>query len=339
MDPLSDVLRVIRLSGAVFFTTEFTAPWSVASPPPEQLAPLLMPGAECFALFHILAEGSCWVEMDSSQPVEMKAGDVMVFPTGNQHVLASQVGIQPTRMGSILPTPPFEEMPLPQLVHGGGGEIVRFVCGFLHCEQKFNPLFEALPGLLLVRCDAGSVAFEAVGDGRTPVLNHMPPAVGSWLQTTIRYLVAEALSADPGRSGTLPRLTELLFVEVVRHYMQQLPQHRTGWLAALRDTRVGGALQLIHAEPTLAWTVDEIARRVGSSRSALAERFARLVGESPMRYLARWRIQLAMQLLGRSDLAIAELASRVGYESEAAFNRAFKRHTGVPPGAWRKRQR
>ncbi len=336
LDPLSDVLQVVRLSGAVFFTTEFTSPWCVTSPPSAQLAPLLMPGAECFALFHILAEGQCRVEMDGCAPVEMNAGDVMVFPTGDAHSLASGPGCPPIGIGEVLPRPPFSEMPLPQLVHGGGGPVARFVCGFLHCDHRFNPLFEALPRLLLVRTRAEGAALESVGGLDSRAAFEVPPVTGSWLEMTLRYLVAEALASDPGRAGILRRLTELLFVEIVRNYMQRLPPDETGWLAALKDAQVGRTLQLIHAEPKHPWTVAALAKRVGVSRSGLADRFTRLVGESPMRYHARWRVQLAMQLLGQGDLSIGEVAERVGYDSEPAFSRAFKRHTGAPPGAWRK---
>lgn len=336
MDPLSDVLQVVRLSGAVFFTTDFSAPWAVASPPPDQLAALLIPGADCIALFHILAEGHCWVEMENSAPLAMSQGDVVVFPMGHPHVMASQPGCRPTAIGNMLPRPPYPEMPLAEVVHGGGGDKTRFVCGFLHCDQRFNPLFESLPRLLLVRCGEGAPALEAVRAGDREGVA-MSSAAGTWLETTLRYTIAEAMDASPGRGGILPRLAELLFVDVIRHYMQQLPADETGWLAAIRDPQVSRALQLIHAEPTRSWTVDTLARRAAVSRSNLADRFARLVGETPIRYHARWRVQLAKQLLRQPHKTVAEVASEVGFESEAAFSRAFKRHTGEPPSAWRKR--
>jgi AraC-like DNA-binding protein len=166
----------------------------------------------------------------------------------------------------------------------------------------------------------------------------MSSAAGTWLETTLRYTIAEAMDASPGRGGILPRLAELLFVDVIRHYMQQLPEGETGWLAAIRDPQVGRALQLIHAEPTRSWTVDTLASRAALSRSSLAERFARLVGETPIRYHARWRVQLAKQLLRQPHKTVAEVASEVGFESEAAFSRAFKRLTGEPPSAWRRHQ-
>jgi hypothetical protein len=203
VDPLSDVLQVVRLSGAVFFTTDFSAPWAVASPPPDQLAALLIPDADCIALFHILAEGHCWVEMEGSGPLAMSQEDVVVFPMGHPHVMASRPGFRPTAIGNMLPPPPYPEMPLAQVVHGGGGDRTRFVCGYLHCDQRFNPLFESLPRLLLVRCGEGAAALEAVRAGDREGVA-MSSAAGTWLETTLRYTIAEATDASPGRGGILP---------------------------------------------------------------------------------------------------------------------------------------
>jgi AraC-like DNA-binding protein len=334
MDVLSDVLRVVRLTSAVFFTARFSSPWSVESPPPDQLARSLKLRAESIALFHVLVEGRCLVSMGDHAPMTMEAGDVVIFPRGDAHVMSSHVGVRPRPIGSLLPPQPSEE--IPRLDHGGGGEATRFVCGFLHCDQVFNPLIGALPTLLRVsgRDDAGpDVGSEAEGEERPEVVL---VAADGWLATTLRHTIEEADATHPGSSAMLARLTEILYLDVLRRYMQQLPSGRSGWLAGVNDPEVGRALRLLHARPERPWTVEDLAHQVGASRSALAQRFTELIGEAPMRYLTGWRIQLAKHLIMQAGLPIAEVADRVGYESEAAFNRAFKRHVGVPPVAWRK---
>jgi AraC-like DNA-binding protein len=264
----------------------------------------------------------------------MEAGDVVIFPRGDAHVMGSHVGVRPLPIGRLLPSQPSEE--IPSLDHGGGGEATRFVCGFLHCDQAFNPLMGALPTLLCVsgRDHAGQrPRSEAEAAERPGVV-----LVGAdgWLATTLRHTIEEADATHPGSSAMLARLTELLYLDVVRRYMQKLPSGQSGWLAGVNDPEVGRALRLLHARPERPWTVEDLAHEVGVSRSALAQRFSELIGEAPMRYLTGWRIQLAKHLILQSGLPIAEVADRVGYESEAAFNRAVKRHVGVPPVAWRK---
>jgi AraC-like DNA-binding protein len=334
MDVLSDVLRVIRLTSAVFFSARFSSPWSIESPPPGELARSLKLRAESIAMFHVLVEGRCLVAIGDHEPVRMEAGDVVIFPRGDPHVMSSHAGVKPLPIGSLLPSQPSEE--IPRLDHGGGGEATRFVCGYLHCDQAFNPLIGALPTLLCVngrddgKKSAGSEARTAAS--REVVLVD----ADGWLATTLRHTVEEADGTNPGGSAMLARLTELLYLDVLRRYMQQLPPGHSGWLAGVKDGEVGRALRLLHARPDRPWTVEELAREVGVSRSALAQRFTELTGEAPMRYLAGWRIQLAKHFILQSGLPIAEVADRVGYESEAAFNRAFKRHVGVPPVAWRK---
>lgn len=332
LDVLSDVLQVLRLSGAVFFNAAFSAPFAVGSPPADELAGEVLPGAECLALFHVLTHGGCWVGPAGQPPVFIEAGDLIVFPRGHPHFLASDLDTKPRDLGELLPEG-MDPAGLDGMVYGGGGEEARFICGFLRCDQRFNPLFQSLPSLLWVRSREGAATLGAgVGDARP-----MAAPTGSWLHTSLRYLMDESASKRPGNATMLSRLSELLFVEVVRTYIENLSPDETGWLAGLADPHVGPTLALIHAEPERAWTVEDLARRAGVSRSVLAERFARLIGESPMRYLASWRIHLARQLLSGSDLALAEIGTRVGYESEAAFSRAFKRHTGEPPAAWRKK--
>jgi AraC-like DNA-binding protein len=333
MDVLSDVLRVVRLTSAVFFTARFSSPWSIESPPPEQLARFLRLRAESMALFHVLVEGQCWVAMEGHAPFRMEASDVIIFPHGNPHVMSSNPGARPLPIGSLLPSQPSEE--IPQLAYGGGGEATRFVCGYLHSDQRFNPLIGALPTMLRV-CgrDNAANASEVETDSGCGVAR---VEADGWLASTLGHTIEEADGMRPGSSAMLARLTELLYVEVLRRYMQQLPSGHTGWLAGVKDPEVGRALRLLHARPEYQWTIEHLAREVGVSRSGLAQRFTELTGDAPMRYLTGWRIQLAKHLILQAALPIAEVADRVGYESEAAFNRAFKRHVGAPPVAWRKK--
>ena len=334
MDVLSDVLRVVRLSGAVFFTADFSAPWALESPIPEMLASAVMPEAECVVLFHILVEGECEVVCQGHPVTTMETGDVIVFPRGDQHTMRSHGAGTPTPLASIFSPGGYDEPP--QLSYGGGGRTSRFVCGYLNCDQRFSPLVEALPTMLLVRSRDDYSAIDAVdASGSRPTV--VPQGSGTWLGTTLKFTINEARAARPGNAAMLGRLTELMFVEILREYMHRLPANQGGWLAGLNDAHVGKALRLLHANPTRNWTVGELARESAISRSALAERFTELVGDAPIRYLANWRMQLAKQLL-REGAHVQEVATRVGYESEAAFNRAFKRATGSPPAAWRRLQ-
>jgi AraC-like DNA-binding protein len=263
----------------------------------------------------------------------MASGDVVVFPRGDQHTMRSHGAGKATPLATIF-SPGGHHEP-PQLSYGGGGQTSRFVCGYLNCDQRFSPLVEALPTMLLVRSRDDYSTIEAVdASGSHPTV--VPQGSSNWLGTTLKFTVNEARAARPGNVAMLGRLTELMFVEILREYMQRLPANQTGWFAAVNDVHVGKALRLLHANPVRDWTVDELAREVGLSRSVLAQRFAELVGEAPMRYLANWRMQLAKQMMREGTHNIQEVATRVGYDSEAAFNRAFKRATGSPPAAWRK---
>jgi len=333
MDVLSDVLRVVRLSGAVFFTADFSSPWAIESPIPARLASAVMPEAECVVLFHILVDGECEVLCEGHPVTPMERGDVVVFPRGDQHTMRSHGARTPTPLTSIF-TPGAQDEP-PQLLFGGGGRTSRFVCGYLNCDQRFSPLVEALPTMLVVRNRDEYSTIEAVdASGVHPAV--VPPGSGTWLGTTLKFTINEASTARPGNAAMLGRLTELMFVEILREYIQRLPASEGGWLAGLNDAHVGKALRLLHADPQRSWTVDELAREVAVSRSVLAQRFTEVVGEAPMHYLANWRMQLAKQMMREGARNIQDVASRVGYESEAAFNRAFKRATGSPPATWRK---
>jgi AraC-like DNA-binding protein len=221
-------------------------------------------------------------------------------------------------MGALLPAPPWREPPL--IRYGGGGVATRIVCGFVNCEELlFNPFLRSLPAVVHAR------------PGEDPAAR--------WLENTIRYAAHEANRTDPGSRSVLPRLTELMFVEVLRHHMRSLPHDEVSWLAAANDPILGKALGWLHREPAEPWTVEDLARRVGVSRTALADRFVQRLGEPPMHYLARWRLQVGAQLLRTTNEPLKAIAEQVGYESEAAFGRAFRRLFGLPPAGWRRRSR
>jgi len=333
MDVLSEVLRVVHLSGAVHFNAEFTRPWSVMTSPPDLLAARLMPGAEAITLFHLVTSGSCWITCGKLAPIRIETGDVMVFPRGDQHVMASDLRLPPVPIASIFPKVSTEQITF--MKHGGSGEGARFVCGYLHSDQRFAPLLDAMPTFVCVRVRDGKLVLDAFsGTGRYAEPVTLEREAGWWLAAT-GHLIAEATRPGPGNRAMLARLSELLFMEVVRWQLTYVAEGRRGWLAGLNDPHVGRALALLHAEPARPWTVEELADQAAVSRSALAKRFVELVGETPMQYLAEWRMHLARRLLRESSISLGEIARRVGYESEAAFNRAFSRLVGKPPGTWR----
>ncbi|HEX2347495.1 MAG TPA: AraC family transcriptional regulator [Ktedonobacterales bacterium] len=336
MDVLSDTLRVVRLSGAVFLNARLTAPWAVATASPSELASYLGLSSDCVAIFHILVQGQCWFSLPDHAPVLAREGDAILLPHNPPHVVSSDHGVPPVPMVSVMPPLP----PGGYVVLGDDrlGETSQFLCGFLHCDQRFNPLLSALPDLMVVHPDGAQVERATPGAianhvGAAPITLNIQPQ--EWLATTIRHTVEESRDERPGAMDMLARLSELLFVEIVRRYMQQLPEGRPGWLAGVRDPVVGQTLGLLHAHPEYAWTVEELAQAVAVSRSSLADRFTALIGEAPMRYLAAWRMHLAQSLLKQTSLSLGEVAARVGYDSDVAFNRAFKRHVGQPPATWR----
>jgi AraC-like DNA-binding protein len=332
MDVLSEVLRVVRFSGAIHFCAEFTHPWGILSSPPDMLATRLFPGAEVITPFHVATGGKCWLSWGEVAPIAFEAGDVAVFARGSQHVLASAKDVEPVPIKDIY-RPAADRITV--LRHGGGGEEARFICGFLHSDQRFGPLIEAMPALTCIRVRDGALWLEAytdTGSYGAPVRLSEPP---QWWQAATDHLARETARSGPGNRAVLGRLSELLFMEVLRWQLTHLSGGHGGWLAGLNDPHVGRALALMHAEPARAWTVEMLAQEAGASRSALAKRFVDLIGEAPIQYLASWRMQLARRLLRESNAGLAELAARVGYESEAAFSRAFRRAVGVPPATWR----
>jgi AraC-like DNA-binding protein len=314
MDPLSDLLRVVRLDGAFFYSVEAIAPWGVESAAARELAPRILPHAEHLISYHILTDGRCFAGVVGEEQVELTPGDVIVFPHGDANMMSSARGLRV--MPGVNTAAPAR---YPEAVHiGERGEVgATFVCGFLGCDRlPFNPLLAALPRMLHVR-------------GLSDV----------WLDTFARRLTEESQLQRPGGHTVLTRLAELMFIEVLRRYLEGLPQGQTGWLAGLRDDVVGRVLALLHASPGHPWTLDELAREAASSRSSVAKRFAELVGQPPMQYLTAWRMQVAANLLAQTGAKVAAIGAEVGYDSEAAFSRAFKKATGLAPGAWREQRR
>lgn len=319
MDALSEVLKVLRLETGIFLEGRFTAPWCIDSAPGREDVSAILPDAEHVAIFHLLVEGRCRARLPGDrEAVEFGPGDLLLVPMGDAHLLGSDVQLAPVR-ADLLVEPGPEGGPA-RIDYGGGGERARFLCGYLACDRRLcMPLLSALPRLVRI----------PVGDG---------PAA-RWLISSFEFGALEGGTRAPGSETLVARLAELLFVEAIRRYVDALPEGQGGWLAGLRDPAVGRALALLHARPGHAWTVDELARESAVSRSTLAERFARFLGESPMHYLLRWRMSLAAQALRTGREPVGRLAERLGYESEAAFNRAFKREYGSPPAAWRRAQR
>jgi len=333
MDVLSEVLRVVRLSGAIHFCGDFTQPWAVLSSRPEMLAARLKVPEGSVTPFHVFIEGNCWVTLSRLPPIRIGTGDVIIFPRGDQHVMASEPGIAPVPIADIYSQPSKEQITV--LRYGGGGQHARFICGFLHSDQQFDPLLKSLPALLCVRARDETLALETLDGGgrREYPIEHKREV--EWWQASLRYLIGETAAPGPGNRAVLARLAEALFVEVLRWQFRNAAQGCGGWLAGLHDPQVGRVLSLLHALPSRPWTVDELAKEASISRAALAKRFVELVGQSPIQYLAGWRMHLARDLLRESTLGIGEIAGRVGYESEAAFNRAFRRLVGSPPATWR----
>lgn len=315
VDPLSDVLRALQLSGAILFRADLKAPWCFSIPEAREMADVLMPGAARLVRFHVMVDGECFVMLEG-ESVKLGPRDVIVLPSGAAHVMCSAPNLPAIPVLSVLPHLPKGE--LPTVAYPGSGASVTLLCGFLGCDEPIlDPLLTALPQVVLDR------------RGRGPS--------GSWLDAMLAY-VLHGSDSELGGYTMQTKLVELMFLDVVRRYIAGLPEGQRGWLAALRDPHVGRAVSELHADPTRAWTVAALARKVGLSRTVLAQRFRDVAGITPMQYLAAWRLQLASTLLSSERLSIAETASRVGYQSEAAFNRAFKRRVGEPPAQWQRRK-
>ena len=314
MDALSDLLRVVRLSGGVYLDAEFSAPWCVsAQGSPEDCRLAMVEPARIMA-FHFVLSGRLLFQVEGAPPVELHGGTMVLLPRNDLHTLASGPGLPPVSGDHLAQAVPGDG--LARIRYGGGGEKTQIVCGFVGTDVRQHPLIDALPPVL------------------TLDLNGTPSC--DWVARSFRYASEELGSARPGSAAVLAMLSELLFVEAIRQYVATLPPDRRGWLSGLRDPVVGRALALLHTQIARAWTAEELAREVFLSRSAFAERFTALIGVPPIKYLATWRMQVAAQRLRETQRSIAQIATDVGYESEAAFTRAFKREFAASPAAWRK---
>jgi AraC-like DNA-binding protein len=301
---------------------------------PDMLPARLRPGAETITPFHVAVSGRCWLACGNLPPVVLEAGDVIVIARGDQHVMSSDPGLKPVPIKQIYAHPSPDQ--ITSLEHGGGGPETRFICGYLHSDQCFRPLLDALPAILCVRVRNGELILEISDDEQQAIRSIALAGEAGWWEAAIGQLIREATQPGLGNRALLGRLSELLFLDVLRWQLSCVTDARHGWLAGLNDPQVGKALTLLHAEPARAWTVEELAKQAAISRAGLAKRFVELVGETPIQYLTGWRMHLARRLLIESPLGLAEIAARVGYDSEAAFNRAFRRTVGIPPATWRK---
>jgi len=313
MDPLSDVLRVVRLDGAYFYAVETSNPWSAEAPAAAELTPRVMPTSEHLISYHIILDGRCRAGLIGEDSVELEAGDVVVFAHGDAHLMSSGG----TRLGDEIQRTTPEHYPF-AVRHGAPGpRATSLLCGFLGCDRRpFNPLLAALPRRL-----------------------HVRGVTNSGLGIFIQRLTEEASAGRSGAAGVVTRLAEMMFIEVLRRYLDELPPGQTGWLAGLRDEVVGRALTALHQCPGHRWTLVELAREAATSRTALTKRFTEFVGQPPMQYLTHWRMQVAANRLAQTGATIASIGGEVGYDSEAAFSRAFKKVTGQAPGSWRAARR
>lgn len=318
MDAFSEVLSGVRLKGAMFFTAEFSAPWRISTPHCRVLAPALAPGAPHIVVYHFVVEGTARAGVEGRPDLELSPGDIVVFPQGDPHHLSAGPETEAVENAALLQR--ITTGDLSPMHGGGGGAVTRFVCGYLTLDPLLcGPILESLPPILKV--------------------NVRTDRAGHWLEQSILHLLEEAVSDRAGSDAMLAKLSEVLFVDTVRRYVAGLSNQTTGWLAGARDPVVGKSLALLHRRPEHSWTIAELATTVGVSRSALVARFTRYLSDPPMAYLTGWRLRLAAQALTSSPKGIADVAAAVGYESEAAFNRAFKRAFGVPPARYRRQSR
>jgi len=328
-DPLSDVLSSVRLHGAIFYYVSFGDDWVAETPPSSQLAEALMPGTEHVLAYHLIAKGCGWAATDGEHPVRVNSGDIVMFPRGDRHVLSSAPGMHAQQDNDDWRfTTRNDPKPITVAYHRGvlrpgaslpaDEAVTVVVCGFIGCDLRpFNPLIAALPRILHLQASS----------------------VGSWVAPVLDQAVSESRQSRAGSAAVLERVSEMVFVDAARCHLESLPADASGWLAALRDRHVGRAIDLLHAQPAERWTIDKLGRHVGLSRSALHERFVELIGQPPMQYLTNWRMQRGACLLREGAATVATIAQEVGYDSEAAFARAFKRAVGTPPAAWRRTQR
>jgi AraC-like DNA-binding protein len=317
MDALSDVLRVAHLTGGVFLHADFFAPWCIAARIPREHCGPTLGLASHLIIYHYVIEGELRVRLEGAndEDLVLRSGDVVVLPRNDPHLMGSDLSLPPV-LGRDIIQPP-TGAGLYSIHHGGDGKRTRMICGFLGCDgAKGNPVISTLPPLLKLKVEQGGAS--------------------EWIRSTFQFAAEEVSAGRPGSGTVLAKLSELLFVETVRRYAEALPEGQTGWLAGLREPRVARALALLHGDIARHWTVDDLGREVGLSRSALADRFIQLIGVPPMHYLTVWRMQVAAQKLRDTSASLAQVADLIGYESEAAFSRAFKKEFGIAPATWRR---
>ncbi len=315
MDALSDVLRAVRLTGAFFFDVQACEPWVAETPRGREVVEAMFPGtgSDHLISYHLIMQGTCWATLEGEEPIRLQAGDIIVLPHGDTHVLSTAIGLRKTPEMSMYRMPKDGILPSKISVGTAGGDPAHFVCGFLACDSRpYNPLLTALPRVIHVS-------------------DHASGALGAYF----RAALAESKGSRMGGACMLGRISELMFVDVVRRHLESLPPGRTNWLAGLRDAYLGRALAALHADPARDWTLEALAHEAALSRSAFAERFTEFVGQPPMQYLTSWRMQLATNYLRTTTDSVSSISSRVGYDSEAAFSRAFKKAVGAPPSEWR----
>lgn len=317
MDALSELLRVVKLSGAIFFNARLSAPWCVRSPPSRDFSPYIeFPGNHIIE-FHVVVEGRCYIRV-GTETTPLTAGDIAMIPHGDVHDMGNGTGVEPADGAAMLPSIMSSQFKLSEF--GGGGEETRLICGYLSCDARLiQPVLTGLPHVLRVH----------VRDD----------ASGAMLENMVLHAVQQVVAAAPGSQMIVARLAEVLFAEVLRRYLLQLPVGRNGWLAGAADPGIGRALAAMHRHPSHAWTLDELAQHAGMSRSTLTQRFARYFEQGPMAYLADWRLELAAESLRTTNRSVLQIADEIGYDSEAAFNRAFKRRFDAPPARYRKQWR
>lgn len=314
MDALSDVLRVVGLRGAILLEARFRAPWCVTSSISAEHCKPYMDSPAHVISYHYVVEGECIAIADGNDPCVLCTGDIVLIPRNSTHKIGSRLDMPAISSADLVQ--PANGTGVLHIDHGGDGAECRLICGFLGGDAQLQPLIATLPAMMKM----------TVRD--TPG--------GEWISQSFRFGAHQIARADPGAATIMSRMSELLFVEALRRYLATMPEEHTGFLAGLRDQQIGKALALLHTQVSREWTAEELASTVNLSRSAFAERFTLLMGQPPMKYLTYWRMQVAAQKLREGRLTIGQIAFDVGYESEAAFSRAFKREVGVPPATWRR---
>jgi AraC-like DNA-binding protein len=312
---LNGALDRLRLEGALFLRAEYREPWAYESLPGCDTAKILRPDADRVILFHVVASGACWVQVEGGERHWAMQGDVIVLPYGDQHRMGGVHEAEVVSLSTFLDMPPWPSMPV--IRHGrDGGALTAVVCGYLHSQDPlFDPRLRVFPPVFVVRPAPG-------------------PAT-EWVRANVAYALEQTSTSSDAAGGVMGRLPELLLVEVLRLHLASAPAADHGWLAALEDPVLQPALALLHGAPARHWTVASLAKESAVSRSVLDARFRDVLGRSPIRYLTDWRMHLAEDLLATTDQSVSTVAHQVGYDAEEAFSRAFKRAHGSSPSVWR----